>query len=326
MRKSEISFMRFQVLSLRKKYYIVQPVHTLIRNTGKKPMKPIKNAEEIIRNRTSMRTYEKRPIPPDLIAKITQKISRFHNGPFGSKLRFQFVAATESDSDTLKGLGTYGIIQNPAGFVIGAVDPGLSGSGLVDFGYAMESIVLFLADLGLGTCWLGGSFRKSRFAERMNLHKDETVPAVISVGYPASSPRMLERFMRYAARSNSRKPWEVLFFRNDFHHPLFTSEAGEYASALEMVRLAPSASNRQPWRVVFESAKRQFHFFLQRSKGYRPEKLGVADLPRVDVGIALCHFEMTVGEAGFSGEWVAAPPEINRLPPLTSYVVSWKVA
>ena len=117
-------------------------------------------------------------------------ISGIDKGPLGSKVRFQFIAATEDDPDILKGLGTYGVIQNPAGFVAGVVAPGTDGTGLTDFGYAMESIVLFLANLGLGTCWLGGSFRKSRFAERINPQGEEIVPAVISVGYAASTPRI----------------------------------------------------------------------------------------------------------------------------------------
>ena len=137
---------------------------------------------------------------------------------------------------------------------------------------------------------------------------------------------MYERVVRFAARADSRKSWDELFFRNDFHHPISTTEAKEYASALEMVRLAPSASNKQPWRVVFDPETRRFHFFLQRSKTYQPDKLGASDLPRVDIGIAMCHFEMTVSEAGFQGGWMIADPAIHRLPPLTSYVATWEAA
>jgi len=37
---------------------------------------------------------------------------------------------------------------------------------LEDFGYLMEEAILFATGLGLGTCWLGGSFTKSGLPKR----------------------------------------------------------------------------------------------------------------------------------------------------------------
>ena len=53
-----------------------------------------------------------------------------------------------------------------------------------------------------------------------------------------------------------------------------------------MVRWAPSAVNRQPWRVVMDGEKA--HFYEKRSKGY--VDASGWDLQKVDVGIAMCHF------------------------------------
>lgn len=50
----------------------------------------------------------------------------------------------------------------------------------------------------------------------------------------------------------------------------------------------------------------------------------MADLQRVDMGISLCHFELTVRDVGHEGEWVVAEPDVGRLPQLAEYVVSWK--
>ena len=59
-----------------------------------------------------------------------------------------------------------------------------------------------------------------------------------------------------------------------------------------MVRLAPSAVNKQPWRAVaYDNA---VHFYLKRSKGFNHnEKL---DMQMIDMGIALCHFDLTAKE------------------------------
>ena len=80
----------------------------------------------------------------------------------------------------------------------------------------------------------------------------------------------------------------------------------------EMVRLAPSASNRQPWRIIRHGVS--WHFYVQRSSGYRRTARlgGVPDLQRVDMGIAMCHWELTAREAGLHGHWVVQEPAIAK--------------
>lgn len=56
-----------------------------------------------------------------------------------------------------------------------------------------------------------------------------------------------------------------------------------------MARLAPSAVNKQPWRIVV--ADNKAHFYLKRSKGFGHE--GKLDMQMIDMGIALCHFALT---------------------------------
>jgi len=61
----------------------------------------------------------------------------------------------------------------------------------VDLGYCLEKVVLEVTALGLGSCWLGGTFRRSRFARRIKLADDELLPVVIPLGYPAESGKTL---------------------------------------------------------------------------------------------------------------------------------------
>jgi hypothetical protein len=51
--------------------------------------------------------------------------------------------------------------------------------------------------------------------------------------------------------------------------------------------------------------------------------LRVADLQRVDVGIAMCHFALTADELGLRGAWAIEEPDVVRPDDLTEYVVSW---
>jgi hypothetical protein len=112
----------------------------------------------------------------------------------------------------------------------------------------------------------------------------------------------------------------VLFFRDTFETTLAENDAGRYSKVLEMVRWAPSASNRQPWRIILDRSRRAFHFFLQRTAGYPSPG---ADLQRLDMGIAMCHFELSARELGVDGHWEVLPVEIGALPDRTSYVATW---
>jgi nitroreductase len=278
--------------------------------------------QDIIRNRTSVRTYQKRPLELADVTKIRTLLYELNRGPMGSSVRFELVAAKDGDTDALKGFGTYGFIRHPAGFIVGAAQP--SSSEMVDFGYLMQSVVLTLTDMGLGTCWLGGTFRKSRFAKSIVLCKDEIIPAVVSVGYPAERRRPLDQIVRFAAGSEKRKSWEKLFFSSDFKTPLQPDSRNPYSQVLEMLRLAPSASNRQPWRIVYNSDYMLYHFFLKRTRGYRPHKIGLADLQRVDIGIAMSHFALASEAFGLKGSWIRDVPEFTDLPLFTEYIITWK--
>jgi hypothetical protein len=92
------------------------------------------------------------------------------------------------------------------------------------------------------------------------------------------------------------------------------------------VRNGPSASNQQPWRIVKQADSNTFHFYLQRTKRYQSRNrilFGMADLQRVDMGIAMCHFEMTAVDLGLAGQWRFEEPDVGKLPDQTSYVASW---
>jgi nitroreductase len=278
--------------------------------------------QEIIRQRFSCRTYIGKPIDQEHRQAVNDFMTTQHTGPFGTHSRFELVAATQEDSKALKGLGTYGFIRNPTGFIIGALEQGTK--NLEDYGYLLEKIILSATDIGLGTCWLGGSFTKSSFAKKISLRDNETIPAVISTGYIAEKSGTRGQIRNYL-RAYRRLPVEQLFFDQTFGNPLKMQEANTYAQPLEMVRLAPSASNKQPWRIVH--IDNSWHFYLQRIKGYGKGTmlyrfLRLADLQRVDMGIAMCHFELTARSLGLNGHWIVEEPDL-KTPGGAEYTVTW---
>ena len=278
---------------------------------------------EIIRRRYSCRRYQDAPIEEETRQRLAEFVASDAAGPFGrTPARFILAAATEQDRQDLRGLGTYGFIKNPTGFIIGAMGPG--DKNLEGFGYLMERNVLFATDLGLGTCWLGGTFTRSSFSRRIGTKRGETIPAVISTGYAADAGGSGDPIRRMAG-SDRRLPWEAIFFDARFGNPLAPHAAGAYTEVLEMVRMGPSASNKQPWRIVREGSR--WHFYLQRTPGYAAvgvgKLVGIADLQRVDVGIAMCHLALTAAELGLAGQWQIRDPGLELPGELTEYTATW---
>jgi len=92
-----------------------------------------------------------------------------------------------------------------------------------------------------------------------------------------------------------------------------------------MVRLGPSASNNQPWRIL--RTGNDWHFHLQRTPGYRKgffqRILRLADLQQIDMGIAMCHFALSAAEKGMRGEWAVREEPIGRADDRMEYIVTW---
>jgi nitroreductase len=277
---------------------------------------------ELARRRVSCRRYRPEPMSAEQQRALQARLEEIRTGPFGSQVRMKLLMATGESPDALKGLGTYGFVRGATAFLVGAVRR--NRGDLEDFGHAMERAVLAATALDLGTCWLGGSFTKSRFARSVEATEGEIVPAVAAVGLPETEG--LRGALRTFMRSSSRLGWEELFFDGSFRTPLTRDKAGPYATPLETLRIGPSASNKQPWRVVRRGSSWDFH--LQRTPGYGPATLtfrllGIADLQRTDLGIAMCHFELAAKEAGLEGRWSLGAPAHKAKQPEPELIASW---
>lgn len=222
--------------------------------------------------------------------------------PFGTRPRFALVEP-ESVGDVASGrIGTYGIIKDAPAFIVGAASK--VPFACADFGFALEGIVLVAAANGLGTCWLGGTFNRSGANEVLHLTVDEVVPAVTPVGDPADHRTMVDTAMRAFAGSKKRRPWSELFFNRNWNTPLTEEESGIWNPVLEAVRRGPSASNKQPWRIVHTGSGQDtvFHLFLYEDKAYNTAIRGVR-IQEIDIGIAMRHFEAASRALNLPGHW-----------------------
>ena len=154
------------------------------------------------------------------------------------------------------------------------------------FGFAFERVVLYAWSRGIGTTWIAGTMDRPAFERAMALGENEVMPCVSPLGHPAAKMSMREMLMRKGVRADSRLNFGALFFDGSFEKPLTESSAGAFAEPLEMVRWAPSAVNKQPWRIVL--AGDVAHFYEKQNRGY--VSADGWDLQKIDLGIAMCHF------------------------------------
>lgn len=269
------------------------------------------NVEDAIRNRHSVRSYDSRQLTPEEKARIIE-MARSIDNPWGIDVKVHIIDnAISSDGEKL---GTYGVVKGATTFLGVSVEN--RKYALVAAGYNFECLMLWLTSIGLGTVWLGGTFRKSRFASTMGIGNDELFPAISPVGYPAKR-RFAESLMRKALKSDQRKPWVELFFDGNAQTPLSRQDAGKYALPLEMVRLAPSARNAQPWRIVRTEAG--WHFY----SSYEP-KATIEETPfkQVDLGIAIAHFHQTALSIGLGGR-VSCEAHPTEVTPDYHYIATW---
>ncbi|MDP3179433.1 MAG: nitroreductase family protein [Spirochaetaceae bacterium] len=248
-----------------------------------------------IRARVSTRSFDGTPLSAEQVAALDAAFAECLPAPFGSTPRFALVTA-EPGAVAAK-MGTYGLITKVPAYVVGAVR--LGGMAMEDFGYALEGIVLRATELRLGSCWLGGVFDRGKAARTLRLGDGEVVPAALALGTPSAARSLQDRIVYAAAGARRRKDVSELFFQAESSGawtPL--AEPGEWAAILDAVRIGPSASNKQPWRVLVEAGA--LHLYLSEDKLYNAA-LKPISLQNMDMGIALCHIKAAARASGLTG-------------------------
>lgn len=264
--------------------------------------------KELIQNRKSVRTYDKRPLDEKDLQSLKDYAQAPEN-PFDVPIEFRFINAKEHGASSAVIVGTdlyvAAKVERVRNFEIA-------------YGYTFERFCLFAQSIGVGTVMLASTISRGAFEKALDVGATEVMPVASPLGYPAKKRSVRETLMRKALKADIRMPFEELFFDETFDKPLTKENAGKFASGLEMARLAPSAANKQPCRAVVIGDS--VHFY--EHKTMKDNSLG--DIQKVDVGIALSHFDLTLREEGVDGHFLLDAPKIDA-PDKMQYVVSYSV-
>jgi nitroreductase len=186
-------------------------------------------------------------------------------------------------------VGSYGLLLNVP-HLLAAVLPNQKQEAHVDLGFVVEQIVLEATLLGLGTCWITGTYNADAAADAITLAAGETVGAVCALGRPART-RMgrLHTNLVHRVAGGRRKALSEIVFAGRWGAAWRIDEAEPALVAiLEHARIAPSAANRQPWRFIA-----------------RPDSivLALARSKPIDAGIVMAHYALAAAALNVGGAW-----------------------
>ena len=265
------------------------------------------SAKEMIKQRKSVRTFDGKALSDEDRNNLENYINSLSN-PFDVPIYFRLLDAKEHQLSSPVIVGEHTYL---------AAKVKREGNFEIAFGYSFEKACLYAESLGIGTVMLAASLSRGAFEKAMDVQSDEVLPLASPVGYPAEKRSIRESLMRKGLKADERIAFGELFFEGYFDKALSKEAAGEFTDALEMLRLSPSAGNNQPWRAVIDGSK--VHFYERKSMKDSP----LGDIQKVDLGIALCHFDMTMEESGASGRFLFEDPGI-KLPESICYIASYE--
>lgn len=217
-----------------------------------------------IENRVSRRKFEKEPLTDQEKENIISLINQLNEA---SGLAMEFVEDGSSAFGKLR--KSYGLFTNVRSLILmkGRKDD----KDLKEkIGYYGEDLVLSITDLGLGTCWVGGTFDK----DELTIDSDEELVCVVVAGKVADLS-LKEKIVRSATHRKVKSVEERIISNRPL--PQWVQ------NGMKAVLLAPSAKNTQ--KVMFKYENNILS--AQIADDY--------SMDLIDLGIAKKHFEIAAG-------------------------------
>ncbi|MCW4016824.1 MAG: nitroreductase family protein [Candidatus Bathyarchaeota archaeon] len=144
---------------------------------------------KIILSRKSIRRYENKEIPKDVLDQIVEAGRQSPSA--ANRQPYRFVIVTDAKiKKELKGLLSQFLEKAPV-IIVGCANPKAVLTGkwaTIDTTIALENMVLAAWSLGVGSCWIG-SFNEEKIKQALKIPQDWKVVALVTFGYPAETPK-----------------------------------------------------------------------------------------------------------------------------------------
>ena len=224
--------------------------------------------------RTSRRSYLEQDLTTSQLEKMNKLINQFNKiGGF----KIQLVT---NDGKAFKGFSrSYGMFKGVCHYFVFIADTSdLHADEKI--GYYGQLLVLHATTLGLGTCWVGGTFSKSKTP--VTLSNNERIACLITIGMTPEENTKKEKFIHKLTHRKSKTAEQM--YHSDTAVPKW------FHDGMLAVTKAPSAMNQQPVCFTYQNKKTTAMLL--------PNKKHFVDM---DLGIAKLHFE--IGAGGGTWNW-----------------------
>lgn len=226
--------------------------------------------------RHAVRTYKKDAVLSDSQICEIQKAIDESESPFGGEIAVKlhhFDLSRETPN-------TYGSVQGASWYIlVGAAD---TPESILTLGFRMEQVAIKIFEMGLGVNFITATFKGSSFITAADFPESTPLRVIMPFGVPTGKVRLLEKLTHFFMRSRDRKPFDETF--------IGVGEDSIFREPLEMMRLAPSAYNRQPWRARVEGDSVWFYQIPSHNS-------------LIGVGNGLANFCMTLKYMGKEGSF-----------------------
>lgn len=231
---------------------------------------------DAVEKRTSRRTYLPQGIPAQDAEKL-EELAKRCNAESGLRIRL-----VQDGGRLYRGFtGSYGIFKGVQSY-FALVGEKETPHFLEKAGYYGEFLVLESTALGLGTCWVAGTYDRKTCEQELGLAAGEELACIIPVGTVPAEKTLKEKAVSLTGRG--RKP---------FGEWITPSEAlpDWVAKGVAAAIRAPSAMNRQPVHFLYRDG---------RVTASVPDPKSHQGL---DLGIACANFEVAATFAGADQKW-----------------------
>ena len=212
---------------------------------------------EAIKSRHSVRKYKDIPIPEELVAKLNMLIDACNAE---SGLHIQLITGDPECFDTL--LTHYGMFSNVNNY-LALVGP-KSLPRLEELcGYYGQQIVIAAQMMGLNTCWVAGTYSRSKC--KADQQEGEKIVCVIAIGYGETQ-----------GVKHKSKPLSKICNVPESEMPVW------FKNGVKAAMMAPTAMNQQKFMITLDGDKAVI-------------TVGRGPMTKIDLGIVRYNFEAVSG-------------------------------
>ncbi|MBP2045364.1 nitroreductase family protein [Methanobacterium aggregans] len=247
-----------------------------------------KNFYDTIFKRKSIRNYDQNPLDEENISSIQEYMDNLTPLFPDIETELKIVSGDEIKTRMMKRAPHYIAVfsENKEGY-------------LTNIGYMLQQMDLFLSDNGIGCCWQGIPKPKK---EVLKSSKLEFI-ILLAFGKPK------EALYRSSVSEFKRKSMDGI------------TDIEGANNLLEAARIAPSATNSQPW--FFTGSKNNINVYCVQSKFLKARML--KKLNQIDMGIGIFHIVTAAEHFGKSIEIIFDKTARDNPPEGYYYIVTLKI-